>query len=384
MNAAQKIHTCEDARQIARRKLPWMVFDYIDGSAGTEYAEKLNRQTLQSLPLSSRILNNVEHRSVAVDVFDHKAELPFGISPMGMCNLVGPGSDDMLARFAAKYKTPVGVSTAASTPLERMIETAEGHAWFQLYFSGNEQSSNTLIDRAEQAGYKTLVLTVDVPEVGRRPRELRRGFTMPFKIGVKQFIDFAVHPTWSIDTLINGKPELANFGGNFGEFDRTSSRAGADWAFLDRIRDRWKGQLVVKGVTHPDDAEQLQRRGVDAIQVSSHGGRQLDSSYPAILALQAIRQRLGKEFPVFYDSGLRCGEDIVKAYAMGASFVLLGRPLLFAMAAAKQAGLFKLGTLLETETSICLAQLGLTSIQSVDENVLMAPDANRKATINVR
>lgn len=362
MDASRHIHTSEDARQLARRRLPWMVFDYMDGSAGRGYAEQANRDALQALTLQARVLNDVEIRSTAVDVFGQSAELPFGISPMGMCNLAGPGSDLMLARLAAKHKIPHGVSTAASTSLEEIQEVAEGHAWFQLYFSGNEDSSNALVDRAKASGYDTLVLTVDVPEVGRRPRELRRGFTMPFKIGPRQFIDFALHPRWSLSTLLKGRPELANFGGDFGEFDRTSSRAGADWGLLQRLRDRWAGKLVVKGVSSVEDAERLKATGVDAIQVSSHGGRQLDSAAPAIHKLGEIRQALGDEFTLFYDSGIRSGEDVVKAYSQGADFVFLGRPLLFAMAAAGEPGLHKLVDVIDTETSIALAQLGQTRL----------------------
>lgn len=363
MDASRHIHTSEDARRLARRRLPWMVFDYMDGSAGLGFAERANRAALQEITLEARVLNDVEVRSTAVEVFGKMSELPFGISPMGMCNLAGPGADLMLARLAAKYKIPHGVSTAASTSLERIQEVAEGHAWFQLYFSGNEDSSNALVDRAKAAAYDTLVLTVDVPEVGRRPRELRRGFTMPFKIGPRQFIDFALHPRWSLSTLINGRPELANFGGEFGEFDRTSSRAGADWALLQRLRDRWSGKLVIKGVTSVEDAERLKSAGVDAIQVSSHGGRQLDSAVPAIHKLSEIRLALGNDFTLFYDSGIRSGEDVVKAYAVGADFVFLGRPLLFAMAAAGEAGLNKLVDVIDSETSIALAQLGLTRLR---------------------
>lgn len=289
---------------------------------------------------------------------------------MGLCNLAWPGADQMLAKLAAKYQTPLGVSTAASSSLERLIELAEGHAWFQLYFSGDESGSLRLTERARKAGYETLVLTVDVPEVGRRPRELRRGFTMPFRIGPRQFIDFAVHPHWSMTTLARGRPELANFGGEHGEFDRTRSRAGADWSLLQRLRDQWSGKLVVKGVLDVDDAQQLKAFGVDAIQVSSHGGRQLESAPAPILQLARIRDALGPAFPLFYDSGIRSGEDIVKAYALGADFVFLGRPLLFAIAAARQEGLEQLSSVLTNETTITLAQLGLTSLGEINQQSL--------------
>ncbi len=365
------IHTSGDARRLAQKRLPWLVFDYIDGAAGEEYAEALNRQQLQRMQLQPRVLNNVEHRSLGVNVFGQKTHLPFGVSPIGMCNLSSPHADRWLATFAAKHNVPCGVSTAASSSLESMAEWSQGCAWFQLYFSGNEASSKALVDRADAAGYQTLILTVDVPEVGRRPRELRRGFKMPFKIGPSQFIDFALHPRWSLSTLRHGRPELGNFGGKYGEFERTASRAGADWSLLSRIRDWWKGNLVVKGVLSSDDALKLKSMGVDAVQVSSHGGRQLDSGPPPIDCLKRIREAVGADYPLFYDSGLRSGEDIVKAYASGADFVFLARPLLYAMAARGEQGLAELTSVLAHETSITLAQLGLTDINDVSDAVLV-------------
>lgn len=370
LHIPKEIHSSEGARLQARGRLPWMVFDYIDGAAGEGHGEALNRRVLRELQLQPRILNNVEHRSLEVLLFGETAGLPFGVSPMGMCNLSRPGADLMLARMAAKHRVPLGASTAASTSLENIIEAAQGNAWFQLYFSGDFDASKKLIDRAHASGYKTLVLTVDVPEVGRRPRELKRGFKMPFKIGPQQFIDFACHPQWSLSTLFQGAPELANFGGEFGEFDRTISRAGADWSLLQKIREQWKGNLVVKGVLSAEDAVQLKNAGVDAIQVSSHGGRQLDSAPPAILALAAIREAVGADYPLFFDSGIRSGEDVIKAYAMGADFVFFGRSLLFAIAAGGESGLEQMVEVFRAEASIALAQLGLRDMASVGRESL--------------
>jgi len=369
------IHCSEDARTQARRRLPWMVFDYIDGAAGEGYGELLNREALRKLHLQPRILNNVEHRDLSVPLWDQPASLPFGIAPMGMCNLSRPGADLMLARLAAMHGIPVGASTAASTSLENIIEAAEGNAWFQLYFSGDKVASRALIDRAAAAGYETLVLTVDVPEVGRRPRELKRGFKMPFRIGPSQFIDFALHPQWSLSTLFTGAPQLANFGGKFGEFDRTTSRAGADWALLAEIREHWKGKLVIKGVLSVTDALRLKEAGVDAIQVSSHGGRQLDGAPPPILMLRDMRAALGEQFNLFYDSGIRSGEDVIRAYAMGANYVLMGRPWLYAIAAGGEQALAELVDVLAKEASIALAQLGLTRMRDVSLSALVPASA---------
>lgn len=362
MRAADAIHSYADARRLARRKLPWMVFDYIDGAAGDGVAEARNRAALTEIELQPRVLVNVSQRDLGVRVFDHDGIVPFGISPMGMCNLSAPGADLMLARMAARHRVPVGVSTVASTSLEEMIEAAEGHAWFQLYFSGDGTGTAKLVERAKDAGYKTLLVTLDVPEVGRRPRELRRGFKMPFRIGPKQFVDFALHPRWSLSTLAAGAPQLANFQAPGFTFDRTESRAAADWDFFRRLRDQWEGRLVAKGVTDVEDAQRLVSEGIDAIQVSTHGGRQLDSAPPPIVALKRIREAVGPTIPLFYDTGIRSGEDIVKAYQMGADFVFLGRAMQFAIAAGGEPGLARYWDMLAEEASLTLAQIGRTSM----------------------
>ena len=362
---AGAIHSAEDARRLAKRRLPWMVFDYIDGAAGAETGAVRNRAALDGMTLHPRILRDVSQRSLSTTLFGKVAERPFGIAPMGMCNLSGPGADLMLARLAAKYQVPLGVSTVASTPMEQMIEVAEGHAWFQLYFSGDGAGTFKLVDRAKAAGFQTLVLTVDVPEVGRRPRELRHGFKMPFRIGPKQFIDFALHPRWSLSSLVAGRPQMANFQKTGFDFDRTESRARATWETLKALRDLWPGHLVVKGVLDVEDALALKSAGVDAIQVSSHGARQLESAPSPFAMLPDIRKALGPEYPIFFDSGLRSGEDALKALSAGADFVFFGRILQFAIAAAGEAGLQRLWDVLSDELSIAMAQTGLCNLEDV-------------------
>ena len=359
MRAARHIHSSEDARRIARQRLPRMVFDYIDGGAGAEVGLARNRAALDAVCLQPRILRDVSARSLDTPLFGAVARRPFGIAPMGMCNLSGPGADMMLARLAARHRVPLGVSTVASTAMETLIETAEGHAWFQLYFSGDGATSFKLAERAQVAGYDVLVLTVDVPEVGRRPRELRHGFTMPFRIGPRQFLDFALHPGWSISTLLKGRPQMANFQMDGFSFDRTESRARATWDTLRNLRDAWKGKLVVKGVLNVQDALACQDAGADAVQVSNHGARQLDSAPAPISVVGDIRQALDPGTQVFLDSGIRSGEDVLRSLNQGADFVFLGRILQFAIAAGGEEGLQRLWDVLSAELSIAMAQTGL-------------------------
>lgn len=362
---ADAIHSAEDARRLARRRLPWMVFDYIDGAAGSETGAARNRAAFDAATLRPRVLRDVSRRDLTVPLFGGRTGKPFGIAPMGMCNLAAPGADLMLARLAAREKVPLGVSTVASTPMERMIEEAEGHAWFQLYFSGDGSTTFKLVERARDAGYETLVLTVDVPEVGRRPRELRHGFKMPFRIGPRQFLDFALHPRWSLTTLAAGRPQMANFLAPGFTFDRTESRARATWDTFARLRDMWPGRLVIKGVLDPEDAVRARDAGADAIQVSNHGARQLDSAPASLTALGDIRAAIGDDFPLFLDSGLRGGEDVLKALTHGAQFAFLGRVLLFAIAAAGEEGLHALWAALTDELSIAMAQTGRQSLPLV-------------------
>lgn len=365
LSAAAHIHSADDARRLAKRRLPWMIFDYIDGSAGRETGAARNRAALDALTLEPRILRDVSVRHTEKTIFGTTAQRPFGIAPMGMCNLSGPGADLMLARLAAKYSVPHGVSTVGSTPLEKILEVSQGNAWFQLYFSGDGEGTFKLVERARTAGYETLVLTADVPEVGRRPRELRHGFKMPFRIGPWQFIDFALHPVWSLRSLAAGKPQMANFEMPGYVFDRTETRARADWDTLARLRDAWPGNLVVKGVLNADDALRVKSAGVDAIQVSSHGARQLESAPCPIDRLPLIREAVGPDYPLFYDSGLRSGEDVLKALCSGADFTFFGRILQFAIAAGGEAGLHRMWEVLTLELASAMAQTGQTDLNAL-------------------
>ena len=367
-----------EARRLAQKRLPRLVFDYIDGAAGQETAALGNTVDLGLIKLSPRVLADLQPPDLDISFLGKLYAQPFGIAPMGMCNLAWPGADRVLASWAHKLAMPLGVSTAASSPMERMLKDSGGQAWFQLYVSASADAGLALAQRAAQAGYDTLVLTVDVPKVAPRPRDVRNGFQMPFRMGPRQFLDFALHPRWSLATLWACAPTPANFDPHQGGFDRHATRAGANWAFLDQLRGQWRGRLIVKGVMHPEDAERIARLGVDAIYVSNHGGRQLDAAPSAISALHQIRQRLGPQYPLVFDSGVRTGEDVVKAMACGANMVMLGRPVLYALAAGGEAALQQWLASLREELGVTLSQLGLSRIQDVGpHNLASVPFVQR-------
>ena len=371
MSGPKSIISFEDAKAKAKRKLPRMIFDFIEGSAGREIASNKNLQIFNDIHLRSRVLASVGNPKLNSKFLNYSFDLPFGIAPMGMCNLAWPDADKNLAEAAKKFNIPHCVSTAASSSLEDLKKWGEGQTWFQLYVNGPTEEAWNMVDRAEASGYKTLILTVDVPVVSRRVRDLRNGFVVPFKIGLKQLVDFALHPHWSLSTIIKGIPEPKNFRqGSKNNFDRNASRAGANWEFLVELRKKWQGNLIVKGVMDVVDAKRIQNAGIDAIWVSNHGGRQLDSSPPALLTLPKIRDSVGPNMPLIFDSGVRSGEDIVKALAFGANFVMLGRPIMMAIAASSEKGLNDYLLLLKEEIEVVMAQLGIKDSSKISGDVL--------------
>ena len=371
ISPSNKIFSIEDARILAKKRLPRLMFDFVDGASGDETLCEINSSALNQIRLEPRVLRNVEKRNLKKTILDIECDLPFGFSPMGMCNLTWPKADEMLANESLINNIPNCVSMASSTSLERMFELSKGKSWIQLY-NFNENFVMEILERAHQTGYKVAILTVDVPIQFRRAKDDKNGFTVPFNIGPKQILDFATHPLWSLSTLLSGIPKPMNYetskSGN--KFVRSQSRGATDWDTLKRVRDAWKGKLIVKGVMSPKDAVKVKEAGADAIQVSNHGGRQLDSALPAIEALPLIRNIVGKEFPLIFDSGIRGGSDIVRALALGANFVMLGRPLMYGIGADGSRGLKKILNIIKEELSTTLGLVGLTDVNEISSEII--------------
>jgi len=368
-----KIHTIDDAIKLSKKRLPKLVFDFIDGASGDDKLAEINSSALDQIRLEPKVFKNVENRTLKKTILDFNFDLPFGFAPMGMTNLSWPEADKMFAKESVYNNIPTCVSMASSTTLENMYEYSEGHSWMQIYIFQDEEFIMELLDRAKNIGYKVLILTVDVPILSRRARDDRNGFGYPFKIGPKQFLDFALHPRWSLTTLLKGAPRPMNYvTSNSGDqiFRRKESRGATDWNTLKRIRNAWKGKLIIKGIMNSEDAIKIKDSGADAIQVSNHGGRQLDSATAAINALPNIRKKIGKEFPIIFDSGIRSGSDILRALAFGADFVMLGRPLMYAVGADGARGLRRIINLIKEELSTNLGLVGLTNINDVNHKII--------------
>jgi len=368
-----KIHTIDDAIRLSKKRLPKLVFDFIDGASGDDKLAEINSTALDQIRLEPKVFRNVENRNLSKKIFDFHFDYPFGFAPMGMTNLSWPEADKMIAKESAYNNIPTCVSMASSTTLEDMFTFSEGHSWMQIYIFQSEEFIMELLKRAESIGYKVLILTVDVPILSRRARDDRNGFGYPFKIGPKQFLDFALHPQWSLTTLFKGAPQPMNYvTSKSGDqvFRRKESRGATDWHTLKRVRDSWKGKLIIKGVMNSEDALKIKEAGADAIQVSNHGGRQLDSATASINALPLIRKALGDDFPILFDSGIRSGSDILRALALGANFVMFGRPLMYAIGADGARGLRRIINLIKEELSTNLGLVGLTDINEVDKKII--------------
>ena len=377
---SQKIFSIKDARELSRKRLPKLVFDFIDGASGDEKLAEINSRALDQIRLEPKVLRNVEKRSLKKKVLGYEFDFPFGFAPMGMTNLSWPGADSMLAAESARNNIPTCVSMASTTTLEKMYELSEGHSWMQLYIFQDENFVMELLDRAKNTGYEVAILTVDVPVLSRRTRDDKNGFSYPFKIGPKQFFDFATHPTWSLSTLLSGIPKPMNYvtsKSGDGIFKRKESRGSTDWDTLKRVRDKWKGKLIIKGVMSPDDAKLIKDAGADAIQVSNHGGRQLDSATAAINMLPLIRKSVGSEFPLIFDSGIRSGSDIVRALAFGADYAMIGRPVMYAMGADGKKGLRRIVEIIKEEASTTLGLVGLNDINDITSNIVIDSTVNK-------
>lgn len=374
------IHTLADLRLRARRRLPRAIFDFVDGGAGEEHALRRNEIAFGEVRLVPRILQPCVERDLSTRLLGMDYDAPFGVSPMGLGNLAWPGTDDALAMAAAAARIPYALSTAGSATIERIAELGGKFAWFQLYLGLGDEITRSLLKRAEDAGVETLVLTVDAAHPSRRLRNDRSGFGQPFRKRPLLMLDYALHPRWSLSTLAAGKPGIANlvsaFGGSDGEQDvylllASMARAKLDWESLDGVRKLWPGTLLVKGVLDPLDAGRMAAAGVDGVIVSNHGGRQLASAASPLDVLPAIRAKVGPDYPLLLDGGVRSGEDVAKAIILGADFVLLGRPFLYAAAALGPVpGASRVIGMLKAELSDTMAQLGCANIGDLTGELL--------------
>jgi isopentenyl diphosphate isomerase/L-lactate dehydrogenase-like FMN-dependent dehydrogenase len=367
------IATISDLRLPAKRRLPSFVFDYLDGGAGDEAGLTRNISAFDDILLKPRMLIDVEERDLSTTLMGHKWSLPFGTAPIGFCNLMCPGGEKAIATAAKEAGIPCILSTSGTTAMEDYKKYAPENAWYQLYVSRVREIADDLVKRADEAGYETLVVTVDIPVAARRPRDIRNSFNVALRVTPKFVWELVSHPAWSLETLKAGIPRFENM-------ERYTTQTGAkpvagfvssqisgrfNWAELKKLRDRWKRKLVVKGLLSAEDAVKARDLGCDAVVISNHGGRQIESLPAPVDLIGEIRAAVGPAFPLILDSGIRSGEHMVKALAAGADFILIGRAMMFSVSALGTSGAKFAIEILRDEMSRCMAQIGYTDIASL-------------------
>lgn len=327
----------QDFEIAARKHLPRFVFDFVSGGSGQERALRNNAAALAAIKFMPKTLSGVTAPSTSVKILGKTYAAPFGIAPIGMLGLVREGAETMLARAAQKHNIPMILSTAATQPIEDIAKVAGDNFWFQYYPTQSQSLNDSLIARAHAAGCKTLMLTVDTPVPGRRLRDLRNGLQIPPRLTSKTFGQLALRPRWALARALAGAPELANLGGadgterrSFAETMRLLSAPSMTWQDVAKLRETWKDKLLVKGLLHPDDVTRCVQLGIDGVVLSNHGGRQLDSAVAPVDMLAACRNVAGDKLTIIADGGIRSGDDVAKCLALGADFVLLGRPFVYA------------------------------------------------------
>ncbi|WP_241135658.1 alpha-hydroxy acid oxidase, partial [Achromobacter xylosoxidans] len=364
----------------ARRRLPRPIFGYVAGAAEDNQSLQANRDAFGRYAFQPRVLVDVSGRSQHTELFGQRYESPFGIAPMGISALSAYRGDIVLARAAREQGIPAILSGTALIPLEEVIEQAPG-TWFQAYLPGDPARIDALVARAARAGYETLVLTVDIPVSANRENNVRTGFSTPLKPSLRLAWDGLTRPRWLAGTflrtlLAHGMPHFENSFATRGApivsasvLRDFSARDHLSWEHVARIRRQWPGTLIIKGILHPQDARLAREHGADGIIVSNHGGRQLDGAISPLRALPGVVAEAGA-MPVMMDSGVRRGGDVLKALALGARFVFVGRPFNYAAAVGGQAGVAHAIGLLRAEVDRNMAMLGINRLEEMNAGLL--------------
>ena len=370
MTVDDQFPSVDALKKRARRRLPFFVWEYLDSATGRETVKSENRRGLDRIKFTTRVLRGDLKPELTVDLLGRRYDLPFGIAPVGMSGLIWPDAERHLARSAARHNIPYCLSTVASQTPEEVGPVVGNQGWFQLYPPQDPDIRRDLLARARNSGFHTLVVTVDLPVASRRERQRQAGLTIPPRITPSLIAQCMLTPDWSFTTLFNGIPSLKTVE-RYTKTERgQSSTAHAGyilrgkppgWDYFKALRGEWKGPLVVKGITHPDDAVMAADLGADAIWVSNHCGRQFDGSGAGIDDLPAVHAALNGRVPIIFDGGIESGLDIIRALSLGADFAMLGRGFHYGLAALGPRGADQVVNLLKADIVSNLGQLGIAT-----------------------
>jgi L-lactate dehydrogenase (cytochrome)/(S)-mandelate dehydrogenase len=373
----------DDLRKLAKKRLPKIAYDFIEGGTDDETGLVTNEQAFRQARLVPRYLVDVSKRDQSTTLFGRTYSSPIGIAPTGLAGLFRRGADLMLAEAARDANVPFIMSGSSTGSIEDLGKLAPDHGWYQLYSSKDEAISEDLIKRTADAGLKTLVFTVDVPEGSNRERNQRNGWGRPLKLSLATKLEALEHPAWMLEWLRHGTPYFSNWAKYAGpgasaekvaDLVAYQNRAPMTWKHVERFRSIFKGNFVLKGIMHPDDAIRAHSLGVDGIMVSNHGARQLDNAPSPLHVLPAINEAVGDKMTVMFDGGIRRGLDAIIALCMGAKFVFQGRPTLYGVTAGGIPGAKAALGIFRKEIDISMAQLGATKISDLGPHYLMWKD----------
>ena len=368
-------------RRLAERRLPRMVFDFIDGGAEDAVTLRANREAYERVRFAPRVLRDVAKVDTSCSILGAPARAPIVIAPTGGVGFAWPGGDIAIARAAAAAGLPCCLSTNTTATKEAIAEAAGGRLWYQLYVFRDRAFTEKMVARAAAAGCEALAVTADLASGGKRERDFRNRFTVPFRMGVSHVVQGMLHPAWSMSIVAaGGVPTFENLRGMMPVAEQSASAiassvgremdASLDFDDVARLREQWKGKLLVKGVERADDAERLLALGVDGIWISNHGGRQLDGAAATLDALPAIVAAVNGRVPVMLDSGVRRGSDVLKARALGAESVAVGRAVFYGVAAAGEPGATRALTILVDELERTMRLCGVPTIADAGPELL--------------
>jgi L-lactate dehydrogenase (cytochrome) len=374
------ITTIEDLRVLAEKRVPRMFYDYADSGSWTESTYRANESDFQKIKLRQRVAVNMENRSTASTMVGEKVAMPVAIAPTGLTGMQHADGEILAARAAKKFGVPFTLSTMSICSIEDVAKHAGEGFWFQLYVMKDTGFIERLIDRAKAANCGALVLTLDLQILGQRHKDLKNGLSAPPKLTIKNMINIASKPRWALGMLGTPRRQFGNIVGHVtGVADMSSLSSwtasqfdpGLNWGDVEWIKKRWGGKLILKGIQDVEDAHMAVQSGADALIVSNHGGRQLDGAQSSIEALPAIVDAVGQQIEVHMDGGIRSGQDVVKARALGAQGVYIGRSMLYGLGAMGEAGVTKALEIIHKELDLTMAFCGRTQMDTVDKSILL-------------
>jgi L-lactate dehydrogenase (cytochrome) len=378
---ALRTTTCiEDLRERARQTVPKMFFDYADRGAYAEETLRANRADLQQLKLRQRVLVDVSRRTLDTTIVGEPVPIPLALGPIGLCGMQWGDGEILACRAAQAAGIPFCLSTMSICAIEDVAAAVENPFWFQLYVMKDRGFVRSLIERAAAARCSALVLTIDLQVLGQRHADTRNGMTVPPELRLRNIVDIAAKPAWALSVLRGKRKTFGNLAGHVRGMENVNSLAqwiagqfdpALSWKDVEWIRSLWPGKLIIKGVLDVEDARLAAKTGANAIVVSNHGGRQLDGAPSSISALPSIVDAVGGDSEIIFDGGIRSGQDVLRALALGARSCLLGRAYVYGLGAGGQAGVAKAIEIIRNELDVTMALCGVSNVRDLDRRVIV-------------